>query len=108
MSCYPFMDQQRGSYCVRLLYQVLEVAPARYYAWRKQAPSPATSAAPVVWEAALEKAFTRHHKRYGTRRLRVELREEDHRVGRAQALTAHGLRCAPNRLLDQPAPSCPN
>ncbi|HEX8350896.1 MAG TPA: hypothetical protein VF598_13115 [Hymenobacter sp.] len=26
MSCYPFVDQQRGSYCVRLLYQVLEVA----------------------------------------------------------------------------------
>lgn len=81
MSCYPFMDQQRGRYCVWLLYQILEVAPARYYAWRKQASSPATSAAPVVWEAALEKAFTCHHKRYGTRRLRVELREEGHHVG---------------------------
>jgi len=57
----------------------------------------------VVWEAALEKAFTRHHKRYGTRRLRVELQKEGHRVGRAQALTAHGLRypltaCSTNRL----------
>ncbi|GAB3244617.1 hypothetical protein GCM10027346_42400 [Hymenobacter seoulensis] len=27
-SCYPFIDQQRGSYCVRLRYQVVEVAPA--------------------------------------------------------------------------------
>ncbi|GAA4043520.1 hypothetical protein GCM10022409_31910 [Hymenobacter glaciei] len=79
------MDQQRSIYRVRLLYQVLEVVLARYYARRKQAPSLATSAAPVVWEAALEKAFTCYHKRYGIRRLRVELREEGHRVGPSAA-----------------------
>ena len=57
------------------------MVPACYYAWRKQAPSLATIAAPVVWVAALEKTFTCYHKHYGIRRLRVELRAEWHRVG---------------------------
>ena len=66
----------------------------------------------------------------GTRRLRVALREKGHRVGRQRLRTAmrrrglyalqpkaytsrttdstHGLRCAPNRLLDQPKPTQAN
>jgi transposase InsO family protein len=71
------------------------------------------------------------HKRcYGTRRLRVELRRKGYRVGRQRLRTAmrrrglhalqpkaftprttdstHGLRCAPNRLLDQPKPTQAN
>ena len=68
--------------------------------------------------------FDDHHRRYGTRRLQVELRELGHRVGR-QALrpalrrhgrkalqpmsfttrttdSTYGQRCAPNLLIDQP------
>ena len=68
--------------------------------------------------------FDYHKRRYGTRRLRVELRESGRRVGR-QALrtglrrhgrkalqpksfvprttdSTHGQRCAPNLLRDQP------
>ncbi|MGI4872684.1 MAG: IS3 family transposase [Janthinobacterium lividum] len=130
MSCYQFIDQQRTSYPVRLLCRVLEVAPAHYYAWRKAATSAPAASAPPAWEEALEKAFTRHQKRYGTRRLRVELQEKGHRVDRQRLRTAmrqrglralqpraftprttdstHTLRCAPNRLLDQPAPMRPN
>ena len=130
MSCCQFIDQQRDVHCVRLLCQVLEVVPGRYYAWRKQAAKPAASTVPVAWEATLEKAFTRHHKHHGTRRLRVELWEEGHRMGRQRLRTAmrarglralqprtftsrttdssHGLRCAPNRLLDQLAPARAN
>jgi len=71
------------------------------------------------------------HKRcYGTRRLRVELRRKGYRVGRQGLRTAmrrrglhalqpkafiprttdstHGLRCAPNRLRDQPKPTQAN
>ena len=74
--------------------------------------------------------FARHKSRYGTRRLRVALHQEGHRVGR-QALrsalvrrglwalqpkarrprttnSTHWLRCAPNRLLDQPKPAQAN
>ncbi|AWM32211.1 IS3 family transposase [Hymenobacter nivis] len=74
--------------------------------------------------------FGVHKRRYGTRRLRVALRQKGYRVGRQRLRTAlrrralhalqpkaytprttdspHGLRCAPNRLLDQPKPTQAN
>ena len=83
-----------------------------------------------AWETEMLAVFDHHHRRYGTRRLQVELREKGHRVGR-QALrtglrrhgrralqpkafaprttdSTHGQRCAPNLLLDQPRPSQAN
>jgi transposase InsO family protein len=130
MSRYQFIEQQRNSYPVRLLCRVLGVGPARYYTWRHLPSTACMAAAPPAWQEALEKAFARHQKRYGTRRLRAELRAEGHRVGRQRLRTAmrarglralqpraftprttdstHGLRCAPNRVLDQPAPTRPN
>ena len=84
----------------------------------------------LAWETALVKTFGVHQRRYGTRRLQVALREKGHRVGRQRLRTAmrrrglralqpkaytprttdstHGLRCAPNRLLDQPKPTRAN
>jgi transposase InsO family protein len=72
----------------------------------------------------------RHARRYGTRRLRAELQTEGHQVGRYALrswLRASGQRAlrtrpqrprttqadpaaviAENRLLGQPAPTCPN
>ena len=83
-----------------------------------------------AWEEALVKVFGHHKRGYGTRRLQVALREKGHRVGRQRLCTAmrrrglhalqpkayaprttdstHGLRCAPNRLLDQPKPTQAN
>lgn len=127
MSTLHFIESQRRFYPVRLLCQVLEVVPSRYYAWRKR---PAGAAAVPAWETAAVAAFDRHKRRYGTRRLRAELRGEGHAVGR-QALrgvlrrhdrralqpksfaprttdSTHGLRCAPNRLRDQARPAAPN
>ena len=74
--------------------------------------------------------FDDHHRRDGTRRLQVELRELGHRVGRQALRTAlrrhgrkvlqptaftprttdstPGQRCAPNMLLDQPKPTQAN
>ena len=83
---------------------------------------------PVVpaWEVALVKTFAQHKRRYGTRRLRVALRAQGHRVGRQALRTAlrrhglkalqpksftprttdssHGHRCALNHLLHQSQP----
>ncbi|SMB79893.1 Integrase catalytic region [Hymenobacter roseosalivarius DSM 11622] len=129
MSCYRFINAQQGAYPVRGLCRVLGVAPSRYYAWQ-QGEQRAIGAQPPAWEAALVTLFERHKRRYGTRRLRVALRQQGHRVGR-QALrsalarrglralqpkaftprttdSTHGLRCAPNRLLDQPKPTQTN
>ncbi len=130
MSCWQFIDQERSSYPVELLCRTLSVSPARYYAWRtRQQPKPARPVAPD-WEQALKDTFGQHKRCYGTRRLRVELQAQGHRVGRQRLRAAmrrhrlraiqpraytprttdstHGLRCAPNRLLDQPKPTRPN
>ncbi|MBO3273543.1 IS3 family transposase, partial [Hymenobacter defluvii] len=83
-----------------------------------------------VWEMALVKVFGMHKRRYGTYRLQVALRHKGYQVGRQRLRAAmrrrglhalqpkaftprttdstHGLRCAPNRLLDQPKPTQAN
>lgn len=130
MSCWQFIDQERGSYPMELLCRTLDVLAARYYAWRKQQRPVSAQPAAADWEAALQDAFGQHKRCYGTRRLRVELQAQGHRVGRQRLRAAmrrhglraiqpraytprttdstHGLRCAPNRLLDQPKPIRPN
>ena len=108
---------------------MLDVPTSGYYAWQQgQQPAPGKEA--PAWETALVKVFGRHNRRYGTRRLQVALRKKGHRVGRQRLRTAmkrrslhalqpkaftprttdsaHGLRCAPNRLLDHPKPTQAN
>ena len=123
MSRYRFIEAQRDHYPVRLLCRLVAVPASGYYAWQ-QAQPPSAGRLEPAWEIALVKAFGAHKRCYGTRRLRVELRRKGHRVGRQRLRTAmrrrglhalqpkaftprttdstHGLRCAPNRLLDQP------
>jgi putative transposase len=105
------------------------VPTSGYYAWQ-QAHQQAVAQGEPAWETALVKAFGHHQRRYGTRRLRVELRRKGYRVGRQRLRAAmrrrglhalqpkaftprttdstHGLRCAPNRLLNQPKPTQAN
>lgn len=59
---------------VQVLCHLLAVSPAGYYQWQ-QRPT-------AEWQEAAQAAFTRHARRYGTRRLRAELRAEGHAVGR--------------------------
>ncbi|TFZ61723.1 IS3 family transposase, partial [Hymenobacter sp. UV11] len=116
-------------YPVRLLCQLVEVPASGYYAWQ-QAQHQKVAQIEPAWETALVKVFGVHKRCYGTRRLRVELRRQGYRVGRQRLRTAmrrrglhalqpkaftprttdstHGLRCAPNRLLDQPKPTQAN
>ena len=129
MSRYRFIAAERGHYPVQRLCQVPDVPASGFYAWQQgqqRAVEPQTPA----WETALVKVFGVHKRRYGTRRLQVALRQKGHRVGRQRLRTAmrrrglhalqpkaytprttdstHGLRCAPNRLLDQPKPTQAN
>ena len=129
MSRYRFIAAERGYYPVQRLCQVLDVPASGYYAWQagqQQAEGGTTPA----WETALVKTFRHHERRYGSRRLQVALRQDGHRVGRQRLRVAmrrrglhalqpkvftpsttdstHGLRCAPNRLLDQPKPTQTN
>jgi len=129
MSRYRFIEAQRDQYPVRLLCQVVAVPASGYYAWQ-QAQQPTVAPPEPAWETALVKVFGVHKRCYGTRRLQVALRKKGHRVGRQRLRTAmrrrglralqpkaftprttdstHGLRCAPNRLLDQPKPAQAN
>lgn len=129
MSRYRFVEAQRGDYPVRLLCQLVQVPASGYYAWQ-QLQQQAVRKPEPAWETALVKVFGVHKRCYGTRRLRVELRRNGYRVGRQRLRTAmrrrglhalqpkaftprttdstHGLRCAPNRLLNQPKPTQAN
>ena len=126
MSRYRFIAAERGHYPVRRLCQVLGVPPSGFYVWQQGQQRAVGSESPAG-EKALVKTFGHHQRRYGTRRLRVTLRKKGHRVSRQRLRTAmrrrglralqpkafaprttdsiHGLRCAPNRLLDQPTPT---
>ena len=125
MSRYQFIQDCTEPWPVQLLCQVLAMSPGGYCQWRHR-----PAATPAPWQMAAQAAFTRHARRYGTRRLRAELHAEGHAVGRyalrtwlhrhdLQALRTcpHRLRTtvadpaavmAENRLLGQPAPTAPN
>ncbi len=124
MSTYQHIAQRASQVPVRLLCQVLGVAPAAYYAWQRRQQVPPVEPA---WQVAVREAFAYHSQRYGACRLRVEMQAEGHAVGRwriRRVLKPHGLRAqqprsfvprtpdsdpaaraAPNRLL---APTAPN
>ena len=125
MSRYQFIRACTEPWPVQPLCRVLGVSPAGYYQWQQR---PARSTA--EWQEAAQAAFTRHARRYGTRRLRAELRAEGHAVGRyalrswlyrndLRALSTRPQRprttvadpaavVAANRLLGQHAPTAPN
>ncbi|OUJ69923.1 IS3 family transposase [Hymenobacter crusticola] len=125
MSRYQFIEHVATTEPVQVLCRVLHVSPAGYYQWLGRADRPAPG-----WESAAKAAFSRHAQRYGTRRLRAELRAEGHAVGRCALRTwlrSHGLRAlstrpqrprttmadptavmAENLLLGQPASTAPN
>ena len=125
MSHFEFIRACVEPWPAQVLCRGPGVSCAGYYQWRGRAqPTPAP------WQVAAQAAFTRHARRYSTRRLRAELRAEGHAVGRYALrswLHRHGLRAlstrpqrprmtvvdpaavvAENRLLGQPAPTAPD
>ena len=125
MSRYQFIERVAATEPVQVLCRVLRVSAAGYYQWLGRAARPTAD-----WEPAASAAFSRHAQRYGTRRLRAELRADGHAVGRYALRTwlrRRGLRAlstrpqrprttvadpaavvAENLLLGRPAPTAPN
>ena len=86
VSQLPFIGQQRLHYPVQLLCHVLSVVPGRYYARCQRATiRPAIKGKPA-WKTTMVGVFDHHHRRYGTRRPQVGLREPGYRVGRQDGL----------------------
>ena len=82
MNHLQFIDQQRVNHYIQQLCQVLGVVPSRYYAWRHRQAVGAMGTSEPAWETEMLAVFDHHERRYGTRRLQVELRENGYRVGR--------------------------
>ena len=130
MSRYRFIAAERNHYPIRQLCLVMNVPPSGFYAWQTEQQWMVGSPKSPVWEKVLVKVFGFHKRCCGTRRLQAALRQERYRIGRQRLCTAmrrqdlrarqpkaytppttdetHGLRCAPNRLLDQPKPTQAN
>ncbi len=125
MNRYAFIRDHGSPWPLGRVCHVLAVSRAGYYACKAR-PAPAAA----DWHPAAAAAFTRHARRYGTRRLRAELHAEGHRVGRYALRTwlrASGLRAlstrsqrprttqadpthqvSENLLLHRPAPTAPD
>ncbi|WP_426059393.1 hypothetical protein [Hymenobacter sp. B1770] len=76
MSRYQFINTEREHYPVRRLCHVLGVPASGFYAWQADQQRAVGQAKTPAWETALVKVFGVHQRRYGTRRLRVALREK--------------------------------
>ena len=85
-----FMDEQRVHYAVQQLCQVLDVVPSRYYAWRQRQVAGAAENGEPAWETEMLAVFDHHERRYGTRRLQVELREKGSLQIKGYALKRRG------------------
>jgi putative transposase len=113
---YRFIASAATSYPAATLCRLLGVSRSGYYAW-KERPEPQDRLAPRV-----EEVFWRHSRRYGSRRITAELRDQAvvgrHRVRRLmreQGLQAiqprrfvprttdsrHGQQISPNLLLER-------
>jgi putative transposase len=122
---YDFIGSQAIFYPIVLLCRVLNVGRSAYYAYRSGKSYQQQSSAKAM-ETAIVDAFTAHRRRYGTRRLVPELREQGFSAGHYRirnVLRKYGLKAiqprsfvprttdsrhpypiSPNLLLDAPFP----
>ena len=113
---YRFIEREAGTYPAAILCRVLGVSRSGYYAWRVR-PEREDQLALRVKEI-----FWQHSRRYGSRRIRAELRDQVvvgrqrvRRLMRAQGLRAiqprrfvprttnsrHGQQMSPNLLVER-------
>lgn len=122
---YAAIQQLEGSFPVSVLCQSLNVSRSAYYAWRQDGIS-ARKRDDNRLRPMIRSVFREHRRRYGARRIAVELAARDEPCGRRRAgrlmeemgLVAiqpksfkprttdsrHSLGYSPNLLLDAPPP----
>ena len=113
---YACVEENRGSFDVRMMCRVLGISRSGYYAWRGRGPGKrAVKKARLRIHVRI--AFRENQRRYGSPRLYQALRREGIVAGRrqvAEAMRAEGLRARPKRrrvvttVSNGSAPAAPN
>jgi len=75
------MNDNRLLYPIKLMATVLDVSRLGYYAWIVRKPS-ARDTADAVLGVLIRKVHKESRKTYGPRRIKTELAEQGHVVGR--------------------------
>jgi transposase InsO family protein len=93
------IEDQRGTWPVRVLCETLEVSASGYYAWRGR-PESARAGANRALLADIRHIHQQHRGRYGAPRIDAALRAEGRSVSRGRIerlMRRHGIRAATHR-----------
>ena len=71
---YRFMQENRGKYSIKEMAAVLGVSRSAYYKWARHGVSSRRSTADAELIRLITEIVTKHHRRYGSPRVRAELR----------------------------------
>lgn len=72
---YQFMKANKGRYAVKEMAGLLGISRNAYYQWARNGVSRRNKAADAELVRLIREIAARHHRRYGSPRIRRELRE---------------------------------
>lgn len=78
---FAFIETEKACFPITLMCRMLAVSRAGFYAWR-QRPVAARTREDQVLAVAVAAIYAEHHGRYGSPRVRMELRDRGQRSGR--------------------------
>ncbi len=81
MSCFRFIAAEKTNHPISLMCRVLGVSRSGFHAWERRAPSERALVDARLSERIRE-MYARSRDSYGARRIYLDLRDEDVRVGR--------------------------
>ncbi len=96
---FAFIETEKACFPVALMCRILAVSRAGFYAWRRR-PVAVRTREDRVLAVAVAAIYAESHGRYGSPRVRMELRDRGRRTGRkriARLMRSQGLRARPRR-----------
>lgn len=96
---FAFIETEKACFPIALMCRMLAVSRAGFYAWRRR-PVAVRTREDQVLAVAVAAIYAENHGRYGSPRVRMELRERGQRTGRkriARLMRIQGLRARPRR-----------
>ena len=81
MSCFRFIAAEKTNHPISLMCRVLGVSRSGFHAWEQRPPS-ARALADAALSERIREVYARCRDSYGARRIYLDLRDEEVRVGR--------------------------